>query len=862
MDWKFIRENVSGAQATAFDDSSWTTVSTPHTFNDVDSYRDLINHSGGDLGTWTGQVWYRKHFQIPASLKGDKLYLEFEGMRQAGVIYLNGTQVGLSENGITAYGVDVSNYLNYGTADNVLAVMVDNTTSYEEQATGTAFEWNRKDLYPDYGGLNHHVNLWVMGTIHQTLPLYYGLGTQGGYVYARDFNISAGAATITVESEVANQSAASAKVTMSAVIVNQKGAVVATLTGTPTTIANGSTQVLSASAAATGLHWWSPADPYLYTVYTNLSVNGAVVDSSSILTGFREVEFKGGAETGGVWINGEFTYLKGFAQRSENNWEGLGQAYPDWMHDFNAQLIRDSNSNYIRWMHVSPQRVDVSSFDRFGIVNICPAGDAEADVTGVQWNQRLAVMQDSIIYFRNHPSVLFYEAGNNPPTATQMQQMLALQTEWDPYGQRAMGYRDGGNATTDAPLNDLAQYFGTMVSESATTDAVSDTNLSQADQTDSGIMFRGYSALRRNTAPLIEAEDFRDEAARRYWDSYSPPFFGFTAGPNDSYQLNQDTFVVGGTELSDSPGGGVGRWYWYWANRISNPDTYATKIFGQAYTDTTFSKWSGYASIYFSDSDADGRQQSSEVARVSGKVDAVRLPKDLYYATRVMGNPNPDIHILGHWNYPAGTVKTEYVISNSASVELILNGKSLGVQSTPVEVAGVSGEFEFAFPKIAWASGTLTAEGLSSSGTVEATETLTTVGPPAAIKLTPYTAPGGMRADGQDVVFIDVEVVDANGNRVPTDDAQVNFTFTGPGIWRGGYNSGIVDSTNNLYLNTECGINRVSVRSTLAPGTMTVTASRSGLASGTVSWTSTAVPLTNGLSTSFPADLPGPSATE
>jgi beta-galactosidase len=862
MDWLFIRKNVSGAQAVDFNDSSWTTVSTPHTFNDVDSYRCLISHSGGDTCTWTGQVWYRKHFQIPSSLQGDKIYLEFEGMRQAGTIYLNGTEVGLSENGITAYGVDISSYLNYGATGNVLAVMVDNTTTYEEQATGSGFEWNRKDLYPDYGGINHHVNLWVMGTIHQTLPLYYGLGTQGAYVYATDFNISAGTATITVESEVANQSSASANVTMQAVVVNQKGAVVATLTGTPTTIGSGATQVLSASLAASGLHWWSPSDPYLYTVYTNLSVNGTVVDSSNLVTGFREVQFKGGAETGGVWINGEFTYLKGYAQRSENNWEGQGQAYPDWMHDYNAQLIRNSNSNYVRWMHVSPQRVDVSSFDHFGIVNICPAGDAESDVTGVQWNQRVAVMTDSIIYFRNHPSILFYEAGNNPPTATQMQQMLALQTEWDPYGQRAMGNRDGDNATTDSALNDLAQYYGVEVGESATTDALSDTNVNPADQTDSGIMFRGYSALRRNTAPLIEAEDFRDEAARRYWDKYSPPFYGFTPGPDDTYDLTQETMTVGGgTAASDSAGGGAGRWYWYWANRISNPDTSATEIFGQKYTNKSFSKWSGYASIYFSDSDADGRQDSSEVARVSGKVDAVRLPKEMYYATRVMGNPNPDIHIVGHWSYPAGTVKTVYVISNTQSVELVLNGASLGTRSTPVEVAGVSGQFVFEFPNVTFASGTLTANGINSGATV-VSDTLTTAGAAEAIRLTPYTAPGGMRADGEDVVFIDVEVIDANGNRVPTDDAQVNFTFSGPGIWRGGYNSGIVDSTNNLYLNTECGINRVSVRSTLTPGTMTVTASRSGLTSATVSFTSTAVPLTNGLSTSFPQDMPGPSANE
>ena len=85
-------------------------------------------------------------------------------------------------------------------------------------------------------------------------------------------------------------------------------------------------------------------------------------------------------------------------------------------------------------------------------------------------------------------------------------------------------------------------------------------------------------------------------------------------------------------------------------------------------------------------------------------------------------------------------------------------------------------------------------------------------------------------ADGEDVALIDFEVVDASGERCPTDDARVDFTWnsvgrtvsaTGPAIWRGGYNSGKTNSTNNLYLNTECGINRVAMRSTLMPGTIT-----------------------------------------
>jgi beta-galactosidase len=133
---------------------------------------------------------------------------------------------------------------------------------------------------------------------------------------------------------------------------------------------------------------------------------------------------------------------------------------------------------------------------------------------------------------------------------------------------------------------------------------------------------------------------------------------------------------------------------------------------------------------------------------------------------------------------------------------------------------------------------------------------LKTAGAPAAIKLTLHTAPGGLRADGEDVALIDFEVVDAGGERCPTDDARVDFTWestgrtvsaTGPAIWRGGYDSGKTNTTNNLYLNTEDGINRVAMRSTLMPGTVRLTARREGLQPATITFDSKAVVVTDGL---------------
>jgi beta-galactosidase len=804
--WKFIRQEVPGAEAPDFNDSSWSSVSTPHTYNDVDTFNKIISHGGGQRGAYEGPAWYRKHFRLPSELSDRKIYLEFEGMKQAGDIYLNGKQIGLYENGITAYGVDLTSAVHFGSTDNVLAARVDNGR-YAEKASGVGYEWEANDFNPNYGGINRHVRLHAMGKIHQTLPLYYGLETTGAYVYPSDISPTAQTAQVNVESQVANESGDQASVTLSVAVVDAAGKLCAKFDGDTVDLVNGEKTILKASGPLSGVRLWSPDDPALYDVYTILTVDNQVVDVSSVRTGFRKVEFRGRVGKGGVYLNDKFIYLSGYSQRSTDEWAGLGQAYPDWMHDLTAKLIRESSGNYVRWMHISPQRVDVDAFDRFGIIEVCPAGDKEGDVQGRAWDQRVEVMRDSMIYFRNDPSIFFWEAGNNGVSAEHMKQMLDLKNQWDPSGGRAIGCR----SLKDPAATPIAEYFGVMIGQDRRTDSLKSREA----------IFRGYSAERRDRAPIIETEDFRDESARRFWDDYSPPHFGFKPGPNDTYKWNSETFCLAA----------AGRYWEYWENRISNPNP-------------AHSHWSGYASIYFSDSNADGRQDSSEVCRVSGKVDAVRLPKEAFFAYRVMQNPKPDIHIIGHWNYPQGTKKTVYVFCNRDAVELSVNGKSLGRVDHPED------GYVFAFKDVAWTPGTIKAVGYDHGQRVCEHE-LTTAGPPVAVKLTPITGPGGLVADGADVVLFDVEVTDAEGRRCPTEERRIDFTLAGPGSWRGGYNSGTVGSTNKTYLNTECGINRVAVRSTRVPGQITLTAASTGLAPATAVVSAAPVTVTDGLA-SFP----------
>lgn len=802
--WKFIRADVTNAEQVAFNDSKWSDVSAPHTFNDVDSYTDIISHSGGDRHAWAGIVWYRKHFKLPASAKDGKVFLEFEGLKQAGRFWVNGKFVGKYENGVTPLGLDLTGFVQFGNADNVIAVKVDNSNDYEEEATGTGFEWMGCAFNPNYGGLNHDIWLHLTGKVYQTLPLYENLQTTGVYIFGSDFDIKGKMCGVNIESQVRNESGDQQSIMLSAVVVDSAGKVCAKFESEALDLVSGQTEIFEAKGKLAEANFWSDETPNLYDVYSILKVNDKIVDVQKIKMGFRKVEYKGGAGTGGVWLNDKFVWLTGYAQRSSDDWAGLGQAYPDWMHDFNAEMVRSSHANYIRWMHVSPQAADVRACDKAGIIEVCPAGDKEKDVVGRQWEQRMEVMRDAMIYFRNRPSIFFWEAGNNSITTAHLQQMVDLQKQYDPNGDRVVGCR----TLNDESSTQVAGYFGVMIGQDPRTDALESPTT----------LFRAYSAERRDRAPLIETEDFRDEAARRFWDDFSPPHFGFKKGPNDTYSWNSESFCLAAAE----------RYHAYAINEISNPDK-------------THSKWSGYASIYWSDSNADGRQDSSEVCRVSGKVDSVRLPKQAYYVYRVMQNPAADIHIIGHWNYPTNTTKTIYVAANHCdAVELFVNGKSKSV------VTNATNGYVFAFPQIQFEPGKISAVA-KANGKIVAHDDIETAGEPKALKLTPRMGPQGLQADGADVAFFDIETVDAQGRRCPTDEARVDFKLDGPAIWRGGYNSGKVNSINNLWLDTECGINRVAIRSTAKPGVIKLTATRAGLDPATAQVESVPVKMEGGL---------------
>ncbi|MEI6950866.1 DUF4982 domain-containing protein, partial [Paraflavisolibacter sp. H34] len=247
--------------------------------------------------------------------------------------------------------------------------------------------------------------------------------------------------------------------------------------------------------------------------------------------------------------------------------------------------------------------------------------------------------------------------------------------------------------------------------------------------------------------------------------------------------------------------------------------------------------------------------RGAENFRRSGEVDALRIKKDNFYAHQVMWDgwvdvEKPRLHIIGHWNYTPEVKKDIFVISSADKVELKVNGKSLGFGEQ-------SNRFLYTFKNVQWQPGAISAVGYDAGGKPLCSDEIKTAGKPAALRLKAMTAPAGLKADGHDLALIEVEVVDAGGQRCPTALDMVRFELDGPAEWRGGMAQGPDNYILSQNLPVECGVNRVLVRSRTQAGTITLKAAADGLKGASLTLTSKAFPVTGGLTTVLPsAGLP------
>ncbi|MEY2430244.1 MAG: beta-galactosidase, partial [Verrucomicrobiota bacterium] len=293
-DWKFIKSDVPEAAQPNFDDRGWTNVSTPHTYNDTDTFDNwsLPGHRG-EQNQWSGRTWYRKTFAAPASFKGKKVFLEFEAVRQVAEIYFNGKLLGVSKTGFTPFGFDLTPHLRFD-APNVLAVMCDNrfmkdppevasekgpasTPSLSEisarvnaaipedvdQIRADQLPWNNPHWHPAHGGIFRNVFLHVTDPLHISLPLYSFLQTAGPYAYASD--TSDKSARLNLEVPIQNARNSNENVELTAHVLDHDGKSVLSLK-TSAQIARGARADFTVSGRLENPRLWEPDYPYHYRV--------------------------------------------------------------------------------------------------------------------------------------------------------------------------------------------------------------------------------------------------------------------------------------------------------------------------------------------------------------------------------------------------------------------------------------------------------------------------------------------------------------------------------------------------------------------------------------------------------------------
>lgn len=822
--WKFIKQDVEGAVNPTFNDADWQTVSAPHTFNDVDTFDDYsLSGHRGEQNQWSGVTWYRKTFTPPADWQNKKVFIEFQAVRQVADVYLNGAKLGTCKTGFTPFGFDLTPHLKFGQA-NVLAVRVDNRFEkdpYEadgaskkgkpsakaakdrlnkappaggalqnlqqkfneeipeniEDLRADQIPWNNPHWHPAHGGIFRDVTLTVTDPLHIDLPLYSFLQTAGPYIYASD--VSEQSATVHLEVPVQNQRKEAADVEVGAEIFDRDGKSVAALTTTAHVDAGGaSTRKLTIELPNPQL--WEPEYPYLYKAVVTLRSGGKAVDSTDLPLGIRTVKWTADR---GFFINGHHEKLHGWGQKPTDEWPALGAAQPDWLHYFTLNLMKQAGGNWVRWGHCAAGPAQIEACDQLGVMVEQPGVDGESDTVRAAWKLRVNAFRDVLIYYRNNPSIMIWEGGNQKVTLAHAKELRGLMDEYDPHGGRVYAHRRSDKAT--ASVADI--IIGT----------------------EGGREFADK--------PVVEGEYDREESPRRVWDDKTPRplsttqpstiVYGYPEAKGMTYDLTSKQYAV---------------------NQVAQ---WVKKCGAENHC--------GGANWIFSDTTSGGRVPA-EVSRAGGEVDGERLPKEAYYVCQVMWDPTPRTHIIGHWNYPQGTVKDVYVVANDNAddVELLVNNKSVG-HTKPED------QFLFTFKDVKFEAGEIKAVAYAKGHEVSE-QTKKTTGPPASLKLTPITGPKGLRATGSDVLLVDAEVLDAQGNRVPTYYGPITFSPSGPAIWRGGYNSGIPHSINKTTLGLEVGINRVALRSTLQPGRITIEAQVPNLPPATLEVAAQPVDIQNG----------------
>ncbi len=732
-----LGESVSYVQA-AFDDSGWRALNLPHDWGIEGPFAQELSGDTGKL-PWFGVAWYRKHFALPATDAGRRLYLDVDGAMAYASVWLNGQFVGGWPYGYASWRVDLTPFAKPG-ADNVLAIRLDNPRE--------SSRW-----YPG-GGI--YRNVWLV----KTAPIH--VAQWGTFVTTPI--VSADRAIVDVKVTVENHTAANTSVQLTTALYaldpagNKIGEPVATAS-TPGSarLAAGQQALVAQSLELAQPKLWSIKTPQRYVAVTTVMQDEKAVDVYETPFGVRTIAFTADR---GFLLNGDHVLIQGVCDHHDLG--ALGAALNVRALERQLEILRDMGCNAIRTSHNPPAPELLDLADRMGFVVMDEAFDCWArgkkkedyHLLFPDWHEadlRALVRRD-----RNHPSVVLWSIGNEVSEQGQPEgwklaaHLAAIVREEDRtrfttsgFNQTASGYNGFQTAVDVIGFNYKPNEYPIFRKSAPQLPVYS-------SESASCISSRGEYFFPVSDDKAKGRADFQLSS----YDLFAPPW----AWPPDVEFKGLDAAPYA-----------AGEFVWTGFDYLGEPTPYNG--------DTT-------NLLNFTDL-AQRERMAKELAALKkitvpsrssyfGIVDLAGFPKDRYYIYQARWRPDyPMAHILPHWNWPdrVGQVTPVHVYTSGDEAELFLNGQSLGRKKRAAL------EYRLRWDDVSYAPGELHVVAYKH-GAKWAEDTVRTTGPATKLALTADRST--LRADGSDLAFVTVRIADRDGLLVPRSKNRVRFEVTGP----------------------------------------------------------------------------------
>ena len=581
--------------------------------------------------------------------------------------------------------------------------------------------------------------------------------------------IRKGDALVSVDTEIMNESRQAVKGRLTARILDPHGKMSATVPAKSFEIPAHGTVTVTSQATITAPSLWSIETPHLYRVVSQIESGGQVTDHDDTTFGIRSIRFD---PDHGFFLNDRPVKIKGTCSHQDHG--GVGTAIPDRLHSDRVGLLKQMESNAWRTAHnqVAPEVLDAC--DRQGMLVMAETRMMASTPEGLSEMERM-IRRD-----RNHPSVVIWSLAN----------------EEHHYQGMATGAR------IFSSMKDLAKKLDPTRPVTAAMDGDWGKGITEV------VDVMGFNYWNIGSISPADIDAFHQRFP------HQPTLGTETANCRNARGIYE----------TDPQRGYVG------AYEADHPDAQApAEVWWTVYDARPFLA-GGFTWVGFDYRGEPTPYDHVAVTAQTGALDACGFAKDIFYYYKSWWGNQPVLHLFPHWNWEGREGQTLNVrcYSNLDSVELFLNGQSLGAKTMPR-----NSHLTWTVP---YEPGAIEARGFRN-GQVVLTDRRETTGPPAKLAL----RASAVVADGEDVSSVAVEVQDAQGRMVPMASNLVRFSLTGPGKIIGAGNGDPScreddkpASAASAVRSAFNGLCMAFVQSTKQAGPIQMTASAEGLASAMV----------------------------